>query len=230
MISVVITAAGKGLRMKNKIPKQYLKIKKIPILSRTIKIFELIKGIKEIIIVVPKGDIGFCKAEILSYVNKKNILKIVEGGEDRQHSVYNGLKKVKYKNGITLIHDGVRPFALPKDIKKCIKKAKEFGAAILAVPVSDTLKKIREDNLIDKTIKRDMIWLAQTPQAFRYSLILSAYEKAYEKSFSDTDDSSKLERLGIKVSIVRGSRLNIKITSPEDIKLGEFLADMNLYE
>jgi 2-C-methyl-D-erythritol 4-phosphate cytidylyltransferase len=174
MISAIITAGGKGLRMKSKIFKQYIKIKGVPILSRTIRIFESIDEIKEIVVVVPKGEVGFCRAEILSYIYEEDKIKIVEGGINRQDSVYNGLKMVEYKNGITLIHDGVRPFVSVKDIKRCIKKAEECGAAILAVPVTDALKRIGDDNFIEQTIKRDTIQMAQTPQAFKYSLILFA--------------------------------------------------------
>jgi 2-C-methyl-D-erythritol 4-phosphate cytidylyltransferase len=230
MVSAIITAGGKGLRMKIKIFKQYIKIKGEPILSRTIRIFESVEQIKEIILVVPKGEIDFCKAKILSYVHKKNKIKITEGGVNRQDSVYNGLKKVEYKNGIALIHDGVRPFVSPTDIKKCIKKAKECGAAILAVPATDTLKQVGSDNFIEKTVPRDTIWMAQTPQAFKYSLILSAYEKIYKNKTIDTDDASKLERNGVKVAVVKGDGLNIKITRPEDIKLANFLAEADFYE
>ncbi len=230
MVSAIITAGGKGLRMKSKIFKQYIKIKGVPILSRAIQVFETIEQIKEIILVVPKGEIDFCKAEILSYIHKKDKIKIVEGGVNRQDSVYSGLKKVKYKNGIILIHDGVRPFVSAKDIKKCIKKAEECGAAILAVPATDTLKKIGADNFIEKTVPRDTIWMAQTPQAFKYSLILSAYEKSYKDKAVHTDDASKLEKNGVKVAVVKSSGLNIKITCSEDIRLANFLADTNLYE
>ena len=121
MISAVITAGGKGLRMKSDILKQYIKIKGIPILSRAIKVFESIEEIKEIIVVVPKGDADFCKNKILSYIDNKNSIKIAEGGVNRQDSVYNGLKTADNKNGIILIHDGVRPFVSPNDIKRCIK-------------------------------------------------------------------------------------------------------------
>ncbi|MBW1649884.1 MAG: 2-C-methyl-D-erythritol 4-phosphate cytidylyltransferase [Deltaproteobacteria bacterium] len=230
MISAIITAGGKGLRMKSKIFKQYIKIKEVPILSRTIRIFESIDKIKEIIVVVPKGEVDFCRAEILSYVDKKDKIKIAEGGVNRQDSVYNGLKRVEHKNGIILIHDGVRPFVSVKDIKRCIKKAEECGAAILAVPITDTLKMIGVDSFIEKTVKRDTIQMAQTPQAFKYSLILSAYEKFYKDGALDTDDASKLERIGAKVAVVEGSRLNIKITCLADIKLAEFLADTDFYE
>jgi len=122
-------------------------------------------------------------------------------------------------DSVVVIHDGVRPFFYPEQVSKCISGAQEFGACIVGMPAYDTLKHVSHTGYIDKTIERDAIWLAQTPQAFQYSLIIKAHEIARQKGYTCTDDAQLMERMGKKVKIIRGSRNNIKITNREDLKL-----------
>ncbi len=220
MYSVIIAAAGKGVRMNADMPKQYMKLNAVPIICRSVSIFDSIESISEIILVIPAADENFVKNEIIPICGAKTKIKIVFGGRERQDSVYNGLLEVENKNSIVLIHDAARPLVTEDMILNCIKKAEEKGAAILAVPVADTLKITENGNIIE-TVKRDNMWLAQTPQAFFYPLILKAHIKAKEENIYKTDDAALVEYLKEKVYIVKGSRFNIKITENEDLKFAE---------
>ncbi len=221
MASAVILAAGKGLRMGGQTQKQYLMLGETPVLCHTLKVFDSVDEISEIVLVVSRSNQKFCRAEILKYSNMKTYVKIVSGGEKRQDSVYNGLISTTNKDDIVVIHDGVRPFVTQENIKECIKKAKSCKALTMAVPVHDTLKEVRQDKSIEKTIDREKIWFTQTPQAFAYNLILDAHENAKTTGFLGTDDASLVEELGVSVYVVMGSKFNIKITTKEDLALAE---------
>jgi 2-C-methyl-D-erythritol 4-phosphate cytidylyltransferase len=223
MISAMIVAAGYGARMKNAIRKQYLDLEGMPILALTLMKFNDCPEIEKVYLVVPKEDFCFCESKILKKVKPHKPVKLVPGGETRQESVFNGLMAIKGKDNLVVIHDGVRPFISFEKISKCISAAKKYGAAILAIPVDDTLKKVNKNQIIVDTVDRKNIWHAQTPQAFRYELIMEAFTKAKQDNFSGTDDASLVERMGKKVKIIEGDRLNIKITTPEDIILARSL-------
>ena len=137
--------------------------------------------------------------------------------------MYNGLLAMEGHGGVVAIHDGVRPFVQPPQIDDCITKAEAFGACMLGMPVGDTLKRVGSSNIIERTVLRDNMWQAQTPQAFKYQLIRTAHEKAAEEGFSGTDDASLVERYGGQVRILKGSATNIKITHPEDLAVAEAL-------
>jgi len=140
--------------------------------------------------------------------------------------VYNGLLAMEGHGGIVAIHDGVRPFVQPSQIAECIAQAEASGACMLGMPVGDTLKRVGSSNIIERTVLRDNIWQAQTPQAFQYQLIRAAHEKAMDEGFSGTDDASLVERYGGQVKILEGSATNIKITHPEDLVIAEALMGM----
>ncbi len=144
---------------------------------------------------------------------------IIAGGSERQDSVYNGLLAVNEKESTVVIHDGVRPFVSPDQIEECVKQAVLHGACILGLPASDTLKIVNGSGYIEKTMKRDAVWLAQTPQAFNYALIKKAHDCARKDGFTGTDDASLVERVGGKVKVINGSINNIKITTPEDLAI-----------
>ena len=213
----IIVCSGIGKRMESDIPKQFIEIKNKPIVCYTIDKFERCNKIDEIIIVTNKEYIDFFKENIVKKYNYKKIKNIVVGGKERFNSVYNGLNEIKDKNSIVLIHDGVRPFVEEKHIKNIIDEVEKHNACILGVKVKDTIK-ICKDNFIKNTPNRDNIWLAQTPQCFKYDIIKKAYDYVIENNIAVTDDASAVEHINHKVMIVEGSYENIKITTKDDIK------------
>ena len=229
MVSAIIVAAGEGARMKGKMRKQYLNLSGRPVLAYSIIAFDSCSLIKDIFIVVPKEDIEYCQNKILSLLDLKKSIKLVPGGAKRQDSVYNGLQAINKKNIETVvIHDGVRPFINPEDLKECILGSKKYGACILATAAIDTLKRVGESDIIATTVPRENIWLAQTPQAFQYDLILKAHETARRYGYFGTDDASLVERLGANVKIINGSRFNIKITKKEDLAIAKAMLNGGL--
>lgn len=223
MVAAVIVAAGKGARMQAPLRKQYLSLAGLPILARTLLVFEGCDLVDDIYLVIPKVDLDFCREKIISRVTLTRKLHLVFGGARRQDSVYNGLQKIDPDCSIVVIHDGVRPFVNIEQVVATIKGAREFGACILGVPAHDTLKQVDAHENIVHTLQRDNIWLAQTPQTFRCDLIKKAHEKAKSDGYLGTDDASLVERLGESVKIILGSRGNIKITHEEDLKMAQCL-------
>jgi 2-C-methyl-D-erythritol 4-phosphate cytidylyltransferase len=222
-VYAIIVAAGEGIRMSNTVRKQYIALDGIPILSRTLGVFDHCDLIDRIIMAVPKDDIDCCRNQIIPAANMKKEAILVIGGARRQDSVYNCLKAIETDNDIVLIHDGVRPFVNHEHLVACIRGAQKHGACILGIPAFDTVKQVNEKNEILDTQKRDSLWLAQTPQAFQLELIKRAHEIAKQGSFTGTDDASLVERLGGVVKIIPGSRNNIKITNQEDLNLAQAL-------
>lgn len=210
----IIVCSGLGTRMKTNIPKQFIKINNKPIVCYTIDKFEECKLIDEIIIVTNKDYIEYFNKEIIH--NYKKISKIIEGGKERLNSVYNGLNAIEDKESIVLIHDGVRPFIKNQNLIQIIEQTKIHNACILAVKVKDTVK-ICTNGFIENTPNRENIWLAQTPQAFKYNILKTCYDKVIKNNVFVTDDASVLEKCGYKVKILEGSYDNIKITTKEDL-------------
>ena len=225
MISAIIVAAGKGIRMNDPTRKQYLDLAGQPILAHSVMVFDSCGLIDEIFLVVPKEDIDYCRKNIVPLMELRNGLNLVPGGEQRQNSVYNGLQAMDKKTDTVVIHDGVRPFIQPDELESCILGARKFGACILGIPVGDTVKCVDESGFIEKTLSRDSIWLAQTPQAFKYELIIRAHETARRDGYTGSDDASLVERLGVGVKIIRGSKNNIKITVREDLVIARAMLD-----
>ena len=227
MVYAIIVAAGKGIRMSDSVRKQYIALDRMPMLSRTLGVFNRCDLIDRIIVAVPEDDIDFCRNEIIPAANMGKEPIFVSGGARRQDSVYRSLKTIETDDGVVLIHDGVRPFVNPKHLVACIKGAQEYGACILGIPAFDTVKHVNAKNEIVQTQKRDTLWLAQTPQAFQLQLIKKAHEIAKQEGFAGTDDASLVERLGGIVKIIPGSRSNIKITNQEDLKLAQALLQIS---
>ena len=210
--------------------KQYLLLDDMPILARTVQAFENAPFIDAIYLVSPVQEIPFCRSEVVERYGFSKVRAIVAGGAERQHSVLNGLLAMTEagEDDLVLIHDGVRPFVSARMLEAAALAAREGGAAVVAVPVKDTVKVVR-DGVIKETPAREDLWLAQTPQAFRYGLIRAAHEEAAALGFLGTDDSSLIERQGGAVRIVPGDYRNIKITTPEDMLLAEaFLKEKEL--
>ncbi|MBU4012113.1 MAG: 2-C-methyl-D-erythritol 4-phosphate cytidylyltransferase [Proteobacteria bacterium] len=220
MVSAIIVAAGKGVRMDDKERKQYLLLDGRPLISHTIAVFSECNMIDEIFLVVPEEDFAFCNDNILNRQNFQKKVSLVPGGAERQDSVYNGLLAIdNIDDSIVVIHDGVRPFIRSEQLLECITCAIDYDACILGIPAYDTLKRVDSSGFIENTIERNTIWLAQTPQAFKYKLIRDAHENARRAAITGTDDAMLVELLGIKVKVIRGSRCNVKITTKEDLLL-----------
>ncbi|MGE5614281.1 MAG: 2-C-methyl-D-erythritol 4-phosphate cytidylyltransferase [Bacillota bacterium] len=226
LASVVIAAAGKGSRMGMKENKQYIEVSGKPVLARTIQKFEDCCRINDIKVVVNETDVEFCKENIIRRFGFRKVSEVVPGGPLRQQSVYNGLKRLPADCGIVLIHDGARPFIDTQDIINCIDAVEEYGAAVVAVPAKDTIKRSDTEGFVAETLDRSSLWYVQTPQGFKYGLIIEAHRKACEDGFTGTDDSVLVERLGHKVRVVRGSCLNIKITTKEDLLFAGLIGAM----
>lgn len=213
----IIVCSGVGKRMGANLPKQFIQIKNKPIVCYTIDKFENCEKIDEIIIVTNNDYIQFFKEDIIKKYNYKKIKYVISGGKERLNSVYNGLNCIKDKNSIVLIHDGVRPFVENNDILNIIENTKKYDACILGVKAKDTIK-ICNNGFIQQTPNRDDVYLAQTPQAFKFDLIKKAYDYAINNNIFITDDASAVECIGYSVKIVEGSYKNIKITMSEDLK------------
>ena len=222
MVSAIIVAAGKGIRMDDKVRKQYLLLDGCSLISHTIAVFDKCNMINEIFLVVPEEDFVFCNDNILNQQNYQKKVSLVPGGATRQNSVYNGLlaiDNIMDNNSIVVIHDGVRPFICHEQLTECITCATDYDACIFGIPAYDTLKSVNSSGFIENTIERNTIWFAQTPQAFKYNLIRRAHENALHIGIVGTDDAMLVEQLGIKVKVISGSRCNVKITTKEDLLL-----------
>ncbi len=225
-VIVLIPAAGMGRRMQASLNKQYLSLNDRPILAHTLTLFDDHPRVDHIYIISPADEIPFCRSEVVQRFGFRKVREVVAGGAERQDSVRNGLRACKAgADDVVLIHDGVRPFFPPELLDAVIDTAAHVGGCVVGVPVKDTIKEV-EDGLICATPERSRLWQAQTPQGFRYPLILDAHEQALFEGWRRTDDASLVERLGLPVAMLEGSYRNIKITTPEDLVLARaFLAE-----
>ncbi|AOY78220.1 2-C-methyl-D-erythritol 4-phosphate cytidylyltransferase [Clostridium formicaceticum] len=201
--------------------KQYILLKKKPIIAHTLTVFEESEYIDEILLVVGENEINFTTENIIKKYGFKKVIQVISGGKERQDSVYAGLLAIKDLCEIVLIHDGARPFLEKKLIQKTIDVAKNMGAAITGMPVKDTIKIINDKMEVVDTPDRSQLWGVQTPQAFQYRLLKSAYDNIMTEGVFVTDDAMALERYGHAVAVVQGSYENIKITTPEDLLVAE---------
>ena len=218
-VCAVVPAGGTGTRMGGTVPKQFLELDGKPILYYTLKTLQDCGIISELILVVPEKEYDNA---CIDWLGKPEIVtKVVVGGEKRQDSVYNGFCELSPQTEIVLVHDGVRPFLSHQMIQESVDAAREYGAAITAIPVNDTIKKVDDSGLVSKTVDREGLWRVQTPQVFRYELLQEAFKKANSEKFYGTDEGTLIEHLGKPVKIVEGSEQNIKITRPEDLGLSE---------
>lgn len=223
----LIPAAGMGKRMGASINKQYLLLNGLPIVARTIAVFENSPLIDAIYLVIPAEEIPYCQEHVIAACGFTKVTAIIAGGKERQNSVMNGLRAMRDSvndNDIIVIHDGVRPFVTEAILRDSITTAGKRDGALVAVPVKDTIKNVRDGVVVD-TPERETLWQAQTPQSFRFGIIFTAHQKAEESGFIGTDDASLVELCGGAIAIVPGAYQNIKITTPEDLILAEaFLA------
>lgn len=226
MVSAIVLAGGRGKRMGAIQSKQYINLNGKPILYYTLKQFLKNKFIDKIILVIPKDEKAYCEKEVLEKY-QLGVEKIVFGGNERQDSVYNALTELEGSD-IVLIHDGARPFVSQKIIEDAIKYAKAHKAAAPGVMPKDTIKIRGEDNFSISTLDRNMAVAIQTPQAFDFNLIYECHKKIKKSKISVTDDTMVAELFGNKVYIYDGEYTNIKITTPEDLILAEYLVKNQL--
>ncbi len=207
----IILLGGKGNRLDSSIPKQFIDVNGKMLCEYAIDVFEKSADIDEVCLVCIKGYDEIYESLASKY---SKIKYFVEGGSERQHSVYNAISQVKAD--VLIIHDGARPFVTFEEIKSVKQKAIEFGSAITALPVKDTIKKAN-NGLVESTINRENLFSVKTPQAFMFEKLLLAHESAIKDNFVGTDDASLIERLGQKVFIVTANDNNIKVTTNIDL-------------
>ena len=214
-VSAVIVAAGTSKRMNDGVDKLAVQLSGKPLLAWTISRFESAEIIDEIIVVTKKDEIAKVR-EMTKSEGFRKVTSVVKGGAYRQQSAQNGLNAVSTDSKVVLIHDGARPLIRTSDIKRIVESAKETGAALLAVPSKDSVKEV-QDGIVKKTLPRESIWLAQTPQGFRKELLQEAFSSAEKEGYIGTDEASLVERIGKDVAIVEGHSSNIKVTVTPDI-------------
>ncbi|MBX3334478.1 MAG: 2-C-methyl-D-erythritol 4-phosphate cytidylyltransferase [Nitrospira sp.] len=217
----LVPAAGRGLRMGGSVPKQFLSLGHQPLILHSLRVLQASPVIQEIILAVPHGDMDYCLKEIVAKHHFTKVTKVVPGGAERQDSVRHALEAVQDEVEVVLVHDAVRPFLTERMVEEVVSMARAKGAAIIALPMKDTVKQVGADYVIERTVDRAGLWLAQTPQAFRRDWLLSAHRKAHGEGVRATDDAYLMEWCGYSVSVVEGSGENIKVTRPEDLVIGE---------
>lgn len=216
-ILAIIPAAGTGIRMGGATPKQFLSLDGVPIFVHTLRKFVASDVINEIFLALRAEDMERAQKDI----DRERFLKpvrLVPGGATRQETVARALAEAPETTEVVVVHDAVRPFIELEMIQRVVEAARKDGAAILGIPSVDSVKQV-ERQIVLGTIPRERIVLAQTPQAFRYSIIREAYARAAADGFTGTDESSLIERLGNTVTVLMGSDRNIKITKPSDLPL-----------
>jgi 2-C-methyl-D-erythritol 4-phosphate cytidylyltransferase len=222
--SVIVLAGGSGSRMKSSVPKQYLELKGKPVLAYSLLAFEN-SFIDEIILVCRKGEEAYCRKEYVEKYHLKKVTSVTPGGAERYLSVQEGLKKIEHADYIW-IHDGARPFVTEELLERLRSAVEEKKAVVPGVRVKDTIKQTDENGKIIATVPRQNLWNVQTPQVFSGELIREAYRKLTKAGIRDvTDDGMVVEKMmEQKVWIVEGDYDNMKITTPEDMKIGEIIA------
>ncbi len=220
-VAAIIPAAGSGKRMNHELPKQYLPLGGKPIIAHSLLTLQNIQDIEEIFVAVSAAGEEFCRKQVIEKFNISKVCKIIIGGESRQDSVYNALMGMENGFDIVLVHDAARPFLDIGITTSIIKYAGRFGASIAASPIRDTVKIAKPHGFVERTVPRENLLSVQTPQAFKYDLLIEAHKKAREGGFVGTDDAEIVEKLGKPVYVVESPSSNIKITTPEDLILAE---------
>jgi len=229
-IIAIVPSAGLGKRFDPSRRKTFVSINGVPLLIYTLKRLHDEASIAEIIPVIREEDTDRFN-EMAEQHHMDRIRRVAPGGKERQDSIYNALRLLDrdgtdhYRNSFVLIHDGVRPYIPEGMIDKLMDEIKGVDGVVPGVPVKDTIKEIDAGGNVVSTLDRDKVRAVQTPQFFSFRVIKKAYDKAYEDGFYGTDDASLVERAGGRIRIIEGSPFNIKITTPEDLKIVEFLLE-----
>lgn len=219
----LVPAAGQGKRMGGAHSKPYLLLEGKPILAHTLLELERCPLVDEVVLMVERGEIERARASVVEEFRLQKVGAILAGGLQRQDSVWEGLKTVQDDCDLVMVHDGVRPFISQEMLTRSIQGAVDCGASIAGMPAKDTVKLVSAQNVVLTTPDRKSIFLVQTPQTFKRDILLRAYRQAMEDGFYATDEASLVERLGLPVRVVEGSYENIKITTPEDLVVGEMI-------
>jgi 2-C-methyl-D-erythritol 4-phosphate cytidylyltransferase len=226
--AAIIPAAGRGSRIGLRTPKTFIDLGGAPLLARTIAVFAASRRIALIQPVLPRTYLARFRSAVLSRHRWPTCQPAVAGGRERQDSVAAGLRALPEQIDFVVVHDGARPFVTTGLIEKVLAEARRHGAALAAVPVQDTVKRVSADLFLDGTVDRRALWLAQTPQAFSVALLREAHAQARAAGLEATDDAALVEALGHPVRVVPGSRLNLKITTREDLALARLLVGRRL--
>lgn len=220
----IVPAAGAGVRMGGDRAKQYLHLEDRPILAVTLEALQKCVMLDTIVLVVPAKDVNYCQKKIVEKFGIYKVASVVPGGKLRQDSVRMGLESLNGQYDLVLIHDGVRPMVEPDLVEAVIRAALKHGAAISALPAKETVKEVNNRHEVTATYDRDKVWMVQTPQAFYYKDIMKAHREALAQGLTEaTDDALLIEKMGIPVRVVQGSESNIKVTTPHDLALAQYL-------
>lgn len=224
--TAVILAGGVGSRMEKEggVAKQWLEIGGMTVLERAVRAFEDCPHIDEIVVVVRRGE-GESAATVLRAMGTNKVRAVVAGGKTRQHSAYNGARRVSKETRYIAIHDAARPFVDPRDISAVVTSAYLERAASLGTPVTDTVKRVDSRGYVVETKDRSELWLAATPQVFSYPMYMSAATSALKAGRVVTDDNMLMEYIGQRVRMVAAKGEILKITTPRDLRLAEALAE-----
>ena len=223
-LAAVIAAGGKGIRLGSNVRKQYLSLGSKPMLAHSVGLFAGHEAVSQIIIAIPEDDLESAKG-ILSTYFPVELFQMVAGGATRQQSINNALEAINGKPELVAVHDAARPLASENLLDRLIEAALENGAAVPVIPLADTPKQIDKNGMVLSTPPRESLRLVQTPQVFRFSLILEAYSNAERIGLEATDDSALVELLGKPVRTVEGELSNLKVTSALDLALATILLD-----
>ncbi len=219
-VTAIVPAAGSGVRFGGVVPKQYLPLAGRPLLAWTLRALAASGRVDCTILAVAAGQEGRCREEILE-PHGLTVDHVLAGGADRQASVYAGLSKAPAETDLILVHDGARPLVTPEIVRAAIDAAGADGAAVVAIPVTDTIKSADAERRVAETLPRGRLWAAQTPQVFRAAWLRAAHATALADGFRGTDDSVLVERRGYPVRLVPGSPENLKITTTADLARAE---------
>ena len=222
-IAGLIPAAGSGVRMGGYAAKPFLQLGGREILALTLDVFERCTIIDEVWVIVAAKNVSACRQGIIERYGFSKVRDVVAGGASRQESVWRGLQRLDGAVDLVVVHDGVRPFVTELMLQETLDGAARHGAAVAAVPLRDTLKRVSEGGEVEATVPRENLWRTQTPQAFQRHLLMMAYQRAWERGLCATDDAGLLEAMGHPVKVVAGLEGNFKITTPEDLILSERL-------
>ncbi|WP_256872739.1 2-C-methyl-D-erythritol 4-phosphate cytidylyltransferase [Candidatus Entotheonella palauensis] len=224
-VAALIPAAGSGQRMGSATPKPYLLLGRREILARTLEVFETCAAVHDVWVIASAEQQQHCRQGIVERHGFGKVRGVVAGGDERQASVWRGLQQLAPEVDLVVIHDGVRPFVSHALIEDAVEGAAQHGAAIAAVPLKDTIKRVSRQGQVEATVPRDRLWRIQTPQAFRRQLLQQAFEQAWQQRFVATDEAGLIEAYGHSVYVVQGSERNVKITTPDDLAMCERLIE-----
>ncbi|MBI2875914.1 MAG: 2-C-methyl-D-erythritol 4-phosphate cytidylyltransferase [Candidatus Tectomicrobia bacterium] len=221
----LVPAAGSGRRLGGEVPKQFCALQGKPVLVHTLQRLQGAPGIEGIYLIVPPAEVAYCQRELVIGYGLDKVVAVVEGGPERQDSVYRGLCRVEGQPELVLVHDGVRPFVSARLLEETLAAAERFGAAIAALPCTDTIKEVDGGGTVCRTLDRKRLWQVQTPQAFRFSLFHEVLERARAEGFQATDEAALVEWAGHPVRVVSGEPYNLKVTVPADLPWAEWLLE-----